>query len=478
MSGSPAAVALGATLAHFLAVLLASALKGSLVFAAVYGATRLMRESHPRLKHLLWLGTLGSYLLIALLSLFGPSLLPATAHSQNWLSAPAAVLLLPQRAALQVLPAAVSASSFPRDTLWAYPLLALWLIGALIGISRIAARSLWLRRLVGQGALRRAKGSGCRGPFARRLAAAAGIRRPVRVLESRRFQVPFTSGLLHPLIVLPVSARRWPALRLRAVLLHELRHIRRWDPLTLTGACAICSLFWFVPLVWLAHSLLYLEQEKACDSGVVEDGVAPGEYAACLLEFARLFQRPKAPAGLYAAGWRKQILAERIRHVVRDAGSGGKGRPVFAVAVLVVCVLVLAGGLRVRQPGWDEELFQRFVGRWANVEYPGSYPQPQVTCIRADYLGEEYPFIHSTQASARWTIQVSRLWVDAQGYAYCQFFSRPIEGFPLNTVTLMRVDREGRVCEMNTRIVANEATARHLQRIEPLLTKYWVYYRE
>jgi hypothetical protein len=191
-----------------------------------------------------------------------------------------------------------------------------------------------------------------------------------------------------------------------------------------------------------------------------------------------MFQRPQAPAGLYAAGWRREILAERIRHVVRGTWTGGKGRHVFAVAVLVTCVLVLAGGLRVRPERWDEVLFQSFVGRWVNPEYPGTYAQPQVTAIREDYLGEEYPSVHSTQASARWTIQVKRLWVDPQGATCCQFFSRPIEGLPLNTVTLMRVDREGRVCEFNTEIVAEETTARYPQRIEPLHSKYWIYYRE
>ena len=449
------------------------------MFAAVYGATRLMREGDPRLKHLLWLGTIASYLILLVLSLVGPPLLPAAASPESWLGGPVSNLLLPQRSVAPAIPAAAPASLVARDALWAYPLArALADRGADRAVADRRAQPVgcgaWCARRPAPAAREASAGGRSRGSWPRRRAPAG----PVRLLESRRFRVPFASGVLHPLIVLPVSARRWSAPRLRAVLLHELRHIRRWDPLTQAVAYAICSLFWFVPLVWLAHSYLYLEQEKACDSGVVSDGVAPGEYAACLLEFARLFQRPAAPAGLYVAGWRRKILAERIRHVARGPWTAGKGRHVFAVAVLVVCVLVLAGGVRVRQEGWDEELFQRFVGRWVNAQYPGSYPQPQVTAIRADYLGEEYPFTHSTRVSARWTIQVKRLWVDAQGYAYCQFFSRPIEGFPLSTVTLMRVDREGRVCEMNTEIVADERSARYPQRIEPLLSKYWIYYRE
>jgi hypothetical protein len=303
-----------------------------------------------------------------------------------------------------------------------------------------------------------------------------GVNRAVRVLESPRFRVPFAFGVFHPLIVLPASARRWSQQRLRAVLLHELQHIRRQDPLTQTAAYLVCSLFWFVPLVWVAHSFLYMEQEKACDRGVVADGVAPGEYAACLLDFARGSHEPAASAGLYSKNWRKKILAERIQGILEAPRK--KGGPVFAMAALLVCVLILAGGVRIRQAPWDELLFQKFVGRWVNEQYSGAYPQPQVTVIRPDYIGEEYPYTDSMRLSAQWTIQVRALWVDEQGRACCQFFSQPIVGIPLNTVTLMRIDREGKVCEMNSAIVADQESAKYPEQIDPLLTKYWIYHRE
>jgi len=475
VSGLVAAFHVGA--GHFLAVLLASAIKGSVVFAAVYGAIRLMREGDPRLKHLLWLGTIGSYLIILVLSLLGPALLPAGGGPGD----PVSALLLPQRAAPIPAVAGVPAWAGAPRRLWVLLVAGLWLMGVLAGLSRLGSRAWRLRRLSAESARGRRRGAAGGehwAPLARRLAAAVGLSRPVRVLESHELRVPFAAGVLRPLVVLPASARHWAAGRVRAVLLHELRHIRRCDPLTQTAAYLVCSLFWFVPLIWLAHSHLYMEQEKACDSGVVRDGVNPGEYAACLLEFARLHREPAASAGLYVPGWRKRVLSERIQHIVGGALSGSKGRQVFAVAVLVICVLVAAGGTGVRQAPWNEALFQRFVGRWVNEQYSGAFAQPQVTVITPDYLGEEWAYPDSARVAARYTVEVRRLWVDAQGYTYCQFFSRPLEGMPLNTVTLMRVDSERKVCEMNTSIVATEASAVYPDQINPLWTKYWIYFRE
>ena len=479
MSASPAVISFGVTVGHFLAVLLASALKGSLVFAAVYGASRLMRAGDSRLTHLLWLGSIAAYLLILVLSLVGPPLLPSAAANPapaGWLRGSVSSLLLPERGAASPLAMATSPAEMAPGVLRAYFIAAFWMLGVLAGGARVAAKILRLRGLRAQTRSVVAERGKRWEPVLRQLRVMAGVSRPVRVLESPRFRVPFAFGVFRPLIVLPASARRWSSQRLRAVLLHELRHIRRQDPLTQTAAYLMCSLFWFVPLVWVAHSFMYMEQEKACDRGVVAGGVSPGEYAACLLDFARAFREPAASAGLYSRNWRKKILAERIRGILEAPGQ--KGGPVFVMAVLMVCVLILAGGARARQAPWDELLFQKFVGRWMNEQYSGAYPQPQVTVIRPDYIGEEYSYTDSTRLSAQWTIQVRAVWVDELGRTCCQFFSQPIVGIPLNTVTLMRVDREGKVCEMNCAIVADRASAQYPEQIDPLLTKYWIYHRE
>jgi beta-lactamase regulating signal transducer with metallopeptidase domain len=120
--------------------------------------------------------------------------------------------------------------------------------------------------------------------------------------------VPFTCRILKPVIVLPSSVGRWTEGRLRSEILHELRHIKRWDLLTRSTALMICSLFWFVPFVWTAYTHLYLEQEKACDRGVIDGGVERCENAECVIEAIRLSRETALFAGLSFSGGRKRIL--------------------------------------------------------------------------------------------------------------------------------------------------------------------------
>src|SRR5690606_18119326 len=101
------------------------------------------------------------------------------------------------------------------------------------------------------------------------------------------------------LVLLP-EAVDWPEERIRAVLLHELAHIRRNDWLVQLLAGVLRAVYWFNPLVWLACARLRLESERACDDAVIGHGVNRTAYAAQLLALARAVN-PRMPDGLPAA---------------------------------------------------------------------------------------------------------------------------------------------------------------------------------
>lgn len=56
-------------------------------------------------------------------------------------------------------------------------------------------------------------------------------RRSGRICVSERVAAPMTVGVLSPKIILPVAFSSWPVASRRAVLTHEIAHIRRRDPL-------------------------------------------------------------------------------------------------------------------------------------------------------------------------------------------------------------------------------------------------------
>ena len=103
----------------------------------------------------------------------------------------------------------------------------------------------------------------------------------------RQHTSPIAVGFFRFTILLPSTAASWSDDRRRAVLLHELAHIKRGDCRIQALAQAACALYWFNPLVWTAFRALRTERERACDDEVLRTGTPASTYAAHLLDIAR-----------------------------------------------------------------------------------------------------------------------------------------------------------------------------------------------
>ena len=109
-----------------------------------------------------------------------------------------------------------------------------------------------------------------------------GIRKSVHLLHFPGRIKPMTWGVLRNFVVLPSSAARWSAQRVRAVLMHELAHIRRGDYVASLLRDAVCAFYWFHPLVWWAAREMDEDREEASDDAVIAAGQRPAEYASHL----------------------------------------------------------------------------------------------------------------------------------------------------------------------------------------------------
>jgi beta-lactamase regulating signal transducer with metallopeptidase domain len=177
-----------------------------------------------------------------------------------------------------------------------------------------------------------------------------GLRRPVLLLRSRGAVMPATWGLLWPSIVLPSLADQWSDDRRRAVLAHELAHVKRFDCLTQALAQAACVLFWWHPAVWYAARRLRVERERACDDLVLRAGTRASDYAAHLLEIARAHRglRMAAPAMVSMA--RPSHLESRLLWVLD--GARARGVPSAAATAMTVLVgLLVVAPLAAMRPG-------------------------------------------------------------------------------------------------------------------------------
>ncbi|HSV99575.1 MAG TPA: M56 family metallopeptidase [Sedimentisphaerales bacterium] len=115
------------------------------------------------------------------------------------------------------------------------------------------------------------------------LATKLGVRRTVTLLESAIVEVPTVLGWLRPVILLPASAATGlnPD-QLRAILAHELAHIRRHDYLANIVQTVVEILGFYHPAVWWVSSRIRIERENCCDDLAVQVCGSSLQYAKAL----------------------------------------------------------------------------------------------------------------------------------------------------------------------------------------------------
>ena len=185
-------------------------------------------------------------------------------------------------------------------------LLALWLLGVLAAALR-PLLGLWGIGKLGRSS--RAETSPAVLTLAAECAAILGLPR-VPAIRRGDVPVPITWGLRRPVVLLPDAVDDWPDGRLRAVLLHELAHIRRRDWAAHRLADLTCALYWFHPLVWLTARRLRDESELACDDLVLSCGIPAPDYARHLLDIARALSPAKPSAPTSAIGMARTVRVE------------------------------------------------------------------------------------------------------------------------------------------------------------------------
>jgi beta-lactamase regulating signal transducer with metallopeptidase domain/type II secretory pathway component GspD/PulD (secretin) len=168
---------------------------------------------------------------------------------------------------------------------------------------------------------------------------------PVRLRITDHPQSPAVCGLFRPVILLPRSLVEGlsPA-QLRAVLLHELLHLRRRDVWVNCAQALLQIVYWWHPLLWLANARIRRLREEAVDDAVMlalkEDAET---YAPTLLEVAKLaLHRPLASLGLVGILESRNALRQRIERLLdfrppRKAGvTLGSALAVIAFAAVAV----------------------------------------------------------------------------------------------------------------------------------------------
>jgi uncharacterized protein (TIGR03435 family) len=298
---------------------LANHLWQSTVFAGIAGLLTLaLRENHARTRYWLWLTASAKFLIPF-------SLLAAVGNRLGWLTGgltasrvarPALSVVMEQISQpfprLQSSAAVVSTALAQHVSLMPAVLLAIWTCGF-----AAVAFSWWLRWRRVRAAVR----------VGSPLDLEVALETDVPMLSSPAMLEPGVFGIFRPVLLLPqgITDRLEPA-HLKAILAHELCHVRRRDNLAAAIHMAVEAIFWFHPLVWWVGARLVEEREHACDEEVLRLGSQPEVYAEGILQTCQFYLESPlvCMSGIAGSDLKKRITRIMTQRLARKLSFGRK----------------------------------------------------------------------------------------------------------------------------------------------------------
>lgn len=269
--------------------------------------------------------------LVLVASLLAPWLLRSSEAppAAQTMTRPAASVILTPVGAIPDAPSpsptmAASATRLPEIP-WTGIIIAVALLG-------VVGRALWLA--IGLNRLRRLTqaGTAVEDPEYAQLQEQIGAR--ATIAQVIGLAQPATFGVRRPVVMLPDTLADAPAPLRRAVVIHELFHVRRRDWLFVLAEEAVCTVFWFHPAILWLTSHIQLAREEIVDELTVRATGDRRGYMQALLAFADSGGLSPAPA--FA---RRRQLFHRILSVSKEKVMS---RPRIVLSAVVLVAVVFA----------------------------------------------------------------------------------------------------------------------------------------
>jgi beta-lactamase regulating signal transducer with metallopeptidase domain len=264
---------------------------------------------------------------------------------------------------------------------WEQWMIALWAAGASIILVRLALGSLTVRRLARHSAsIEDTEWI----DLVDDLKAQLSISRPIHLRIARGTIPPMTWGIFRHIVLLPATAAEWTRERRRLVLAHELAHVKRNDGILQMLLQAVCSLYWFNPLVWYAARRLRIERECACDDRVLQLGADADDYADHLLQVARTINPGGGLSMATVAMAHRSQLETRLLSILDTRTRRQSLSKLSATALLsaVALTTLLVAAIQVTaQPGTMSVNLDFKVPALPDIEFGGGEPETQTPVI-------------------------------------------------------------------------------------------------
>ncbi|NQV36184.1 MAG: hypothetical protein HQ515_26060, partial [Phycisphaeraceae bacterium] len=143
-------------------------------------------------------------------------------------------------------------------------------------------------------------------------------------------------------IYLPANFARTSTENKRSsVLLHELAHVARLDPLVNFIQIVTQALYWFHPLVWVANKNIRAEREKCCDEiAIAQYETTPKEYGSAIVDTLMHEYESRMTVPTLAVAGPVKTLEDRIRTIMKP-GKQFHSRPTFKALVITIVLAVV-----------------------------------------------------------------------------------------------------------------------------------------
>ena len=171
-----------------------------------------------------------------------------------------------------------------------------------------------------------------------------GLKNSVRLKVSANTASPAVCGLFQPVILVPQDlAPTLGAGHLRAVLMHELAHIKRGDLWVNLVQTLLQIIYFYNPFLWLGNAIIRRVREQAVDEAtLVAMGEAAERYPQTLLSVAKLaLGRPALSLRLIGVVESRSALAGRVKRILSRPFPKTAKLGILGLAAVIIVGAVL-----------------------------------------------------------------------------------------------------------------------------------------
>ncbi len=319
------------------AFMLGLGLKSFIVLGAAGMVALIARQRSAAARHLVWTAAMVALLALPMLSVSLPSL---HFRAADRVLGPSVTFVSEALSGADATPAVASKSPArstkpaPWKPDWGMTIAAIWAAGTIFGCARLmlAWMAMWRLR----------SASISLDEDLTALSRELDVRQEVQVLGTAAGAMPMMFGWRRPTIFLPSDTATWSEERKRAVLLHELAHVRRGDAVTQVLARIALCMYWWNPLAWTAWREFLKMRERAADDLVLDAGTRACDYAGHLVDVARLESAPAMAVGMAQASQLEGRVLAILDARVNRKSPGKIAAVAIALAAMAVVVPVAA----------------------------------------------------------------------------------------------------------------------------------------